>query len=105
MIHHQLPYSRLVWLRPDTDYRQFDNLALAPKVRVRTIVVGSDGDKSLPPTFTDAVYRALPASVVTREVVLSRVAHSDYFAQEEFWSELRDFFNLSAAGPFVGYIR
>lgn len=105
MIHHDLWYSRLVWLRPDSDYRQFDNLALAPKVRAPTIMFGSDGDKGLPPTFTDAVYRALPPGVVKREVILKGVAHSEYFAREAFWREVSDFFKLASAGPFVGYIR
>jgi pimeloyl-ACP methyl ester carboxylesterase len=105
MIQHQLPYSRLVWLRPDSDYRQFDNLALAPRVRTRTIVFGSDGDKALPPEFTSTVYAALSSEVVKKEVILTHVQHSEYFAQERFWREISDFFDLRSVGPFVGYIR
>ncbi|MBS0334703.1 MAG: hypothetical protein JSS35_18185, partial [Proteobacteria bacterium] len=29
MIRYQIPVSQFVWLKPDADYRQFDNLALA----------------------------------------------------------------------------
>jgi pimeloyl-ACP methyl ester carboxylesterase len=105
MVRHQLPFSRLIWLRPDSDYKQFNNLVLAPNVHTRTIVFGSDGDKALPPTFTNAVYRALSNAVAKKEVILPSAQHSEYFAQEQFWREISDFFGLPSTGPFVGYIR
>jgi hypothetical protein len=105
MIRHQLPYSRLVWLRADSDYKQLDNLALAPNVHVQTIVFGSDGDKQLPPKFTNTVYGALSSGVVKKEVILTNVQHSEYFAQDRFWREIGDFFDLPSSGPLVGYIR
>lgn len=105
MIRHQLSYARLVSLRPDADYSQFDNLALVPNIQVPTIVFGSTGDRALPPKFTNAVYGALPNGIVKKEVILPNVAHSEYFAQEEFWREVSQFFGLPSSGPFVGYIR
>jgi predicted alpha/beta hydrolase family esterase len=105
MLHHQLPVTRLVWLRPDDDYRQFNNLSLAQSVHAPTVVFGSDGDEALPPTFTHAVYAALPSTIVKQEVILSGVPHSEYFAQEIFWRHVSAFFALPVTGPLVGYIR
>jgi pimeloyl-ACP methyl ester carboxylesterase len=104
MIRHQLPASRLVWLRPDTDYKQLDNLALAPRVRVPALIVGSSGDDALPPQFTHAVFRALPNDILKREIILSNVAHPEYFAQETFWRDVAEFFALPLMRPIVGYL-
>jgi uncharacterized protein len=105
MVRHQLPLTRLVWLRPDADYAQFDNLALARRVRAPTLVVGSDGDVSLPPPFTRAVADALPAGVRQKQVILHGVAHSEYMARTEFWRDVASFFDLPIDGPLVGYLR
>lgn len=105
MVHHQLPLTRLVWLRPDADYAQFDNLRLAARVRVPTLVTGSDGDKALPPPFTDQVFAALPATTTKREVIIHGTPHSQYFARPAFWRAVAEFFQLPASGPAVGYIR
>lgn len=104
MLHHQLPYTRFVWLRPDSDYADFNNLSLAPSVRSPTLVVGSTGDRALPPVFTHALFAALPAGR-KQELILDGVAHSEYFAREEFWRAVSAFFDLPAPGPFVGFIR
>jgi pimeloyl-ACP methyl ester carboxylesterase len=105
MIHHQLPYSRLVWLRPDEQYAQFDNLTIARGVRRPVLVVGSEKDESLPPDFTHAVFAAIPAATPKREVILKDSPHSEYFAREQFWQAVSDFFGLPASGPLVGYLR
>jgi pimeloyl-ACP methyl ester carboxylesterase len=105
MIKHQLWYSRFAWLRPDEDYRQFDNLALAQRVHRRTIVFGSESDIDLPPNFTKEVFAALPTDDVRQLVILKNSSHSEYFQQEEFWRELQIFFGLKGEGPFVGYLR
>jgi pimeloyl-ACP methyl ester carboxylesterase len=105
MLHHQLPLTRLIWLRSDADYAQFDNLALAPNVHVPALVVGSTGDTNLPPSFTDAVFAALPAGQPKRELILNGIPHSEYFAHEEFWRGVSDFFGLPVTGPLVGYLR
>jgi pimeloyl-ACP methyl ester carboxylesterase len=105
MIRYQLPYSRLAWLRPDEDYRRFDSVAAARRVHGRVIVFGSDGDKDLPPRFTDRVFAALPTEDVRKEVILKGVSHSEYFAEERVWRELASFFELPVNGNLVGYIR
>lgn len=105
MIRHQLPVSRLIWLRPDSDYRRFDNLALAPLMRAPTLVIGSDGDESLPPNFTSAVYAAVPSGIRKEQVILHAVPHSGYFAVEAFWRSVAAFFGLPARDSLVGYIR
>jgi len=105
MIHHQIPYSRLIRLLPDEDYRQFDNLKLAPMVRSPVIVFGSDHDTDLPPEFTNAVYAALPVRIRKQEVILHGVVHSGYLADETFWRDVANFFGLAINGPLVGYIR
>jgi len=105
MLHHQLPATRLVWLRPDSDYAAFNNLAIAPRVHVPTLVIGSTGDEALPPTFTNAVFAALPHDTANKELILTGVRHSEYFAGEEFWRAVTAFFDLRGEGPFVGYLR
>jgi pimeloyl-ACP methyl ester carboxylesterase len=105
MLHHQLLYTRFIRLEPDSDYRAFDNLAIAGRVRTPTLVVGSTGDENLPPKFTDAVFAALPTVVEKRELILDGVPHSEYFAREELWRGVNDFFQVGAKGPFVGYLR
>jgi len=103
MIHHQLPYSRLAWLRPDAEYSQFDNLKIASSVRAPVLVVGSEQDKALPPSFTHAVFAAIP-STAKREVILRDSAHSEYFAREAFWRAVAGFFSLPVTGPLVRYL-
>ena len=105
MLHHQLPYSRLAWLRPDDEYAQFDNLTIARGVRGPILVVGSDKDKDLPPPFTHAVFAAIPADAAKREVILTDSSHSEYFAKEAFWRDVAAYFGLTASGPLVGYLR
>ncbi|GEM_PF-3711015 len=104
MIHHQLWYSRFAWLRPDEDYRQFDNIALAERLHRKIIVFGSEGDVALPPNFTKQVFAALPADDQRKLVILENSPHSEYFRQEEFWRQLNSFFGLNGSGPFVGYL-
>ena len=104
MLHHQLWYSRLVWLRPDREYAQFDNVAIAPHVHVPALIVGSTGDRDLPPPFTHEVFAALPDST-KREVILQGVAHSEYLSREAFWRAVSEFFALPASGPLAGYLR
>jgi len=104
IIRHQLPYSRLVWLRPDEDYRQFDNIALAHQMHRKIIVFGSERDTDLPPRFTKEVFGALPADAAGKLVILQNSPHAGYFNEEEFWQELKSFFGLSGNAPFVGYI-
>jgi pimeloyl-ACP methyl ester carboxylesterase len=104
MIKHQLWYSRFAWLRPDEDYRQFDNIALAKRMHRKIIVFGSKGDTDLPPDFTREVFAALPADDERKLVILDKSPHSEYFREEEFWGELKLFFGLSGTGPFVGYL-
>jgi pimeloyl-ACP methyl ester carboxylesterase len=105
MIHHQIPVSRLAWLRPDAEYAQFDNLAIARGVRGPILVVGSEQDVNLPPAFTDAVFAAIPQGAVKRELILRDSPHSEYFAREAFWRGVSDFFGLPASGPLVGYLK
>jgi pimeloyl-ACP methyl ester carboxylesterase len=104
MIHYQIPPSQFVRLRPDADYRQFDNLALAARVRAPILVVGSDRDEALPPAFTHRVYDALPADTERRELILPDAAHGEYFSHESFWRAVAGFFGLRPAGPLVGYL-
>jgi pimeloyl-ACP methyl ester carboxylesterase len=105
MLHHQLPYSRLAWLRPDGEYGQFDNLTIARGVRGPILVVGSDKDEDLPPVFTHAVFAAIPADTPKREVILTDASHSEYFAKEAFWRDVAAYFGLTASGPLVDYLR
>jgi pimeloyl-ACP methyl ester carboxylesterase len=104
MIKYQLWYSRFARLRPDEDYRQFDNIALAKRVHRKIIVFGSEGDTDLPPKFTREVFAALPADDKRKLVILANSPHSEYFRQEEFWYGLKIFFGLNGTGPFVGYL-
>jgi hypothetical protein len=104
MIKHQLWYSRFAWLRPDEDYRQFDNIALAKRVHRKIIVFGSERDTDLPPGFTKEVFDALPTDDTRKLVILKNSPHSEYFRQEEFWDELKLFFGLNGTAPFVGYL-
>jgi len=105
MIHHQLPYSRLAWLRPDAQYAQFDNLTIARGVRAPILLVGSRKDEALPPAFTDAVFAAIPPTTDKKEVLLTDSPHSEYFAKEAFWRAVAAFFGLPAEGRLVGYLR
>jgi pimeloyl-ACP methyl ester carboxylesterase len=105
MLHHQFWYTRAVQLRPDHEYAQFDNLALAPAVRAPTLVVGSTGDRSLPPAFTDQVFSGLSSAIRKRKLILDGVAHLEYFAREEFWRAVSEFFGLTTDGPLVGYLK
>jgi pimeloyl-ACP methyl ester carboxylesterase len=104
MIKYQLWYSRFAWLRPDEDYRQFDNIALAKRLHRKIIVFGSAGDADLPPNFTKEIFAALPADDKRKLIILENSPHSEYFRQEEFWRELKVFFGLNGTGPFVGYL-
>jgi len=104
MIHHQLPYSRLAYLRSDSEYAQFDNLTIARGVRSPTLVVGSTKDRDLPPAFTDQVFAAIPPATPKKEVILSDASHSEYFGRDGFWQAVATFFGLSASAPLVGYL-
>jgi pimeloyl-ACP methyl ester carboxylesterase len=104
MIRHQIPVSRLAWLRPDEQYAQFDNLTIARGVRAPILVVGSQKDVALPPAFTNAVFAAIPAGTPKQEVILTDSPHSEYFAREAFWRAVAAFFGLPVEGPLVGYI-
>lgn len=105
MIRHQIPISRVALLRPDADYGGLDNVAAGARVKAPALIVGSDGDRSLPPRFTHAVYAALPAATRKREVILSGVSHSDYFARPAFWAAVASFFGLKPGQPPVGYLK
>jgi pimeloyl-ACP methyl ester carboxylesterase len=104
MLHHQLPYTYLVWLRPDDEYAQFDNLRIAPDVRTPILVVGSDSDEALPPIFTRAVFDAIPVTTAKRLVILKNAGHSEYFADELFWQAVAAFFAFPAKDSYVGFI-
>lgn len=104
MIHHQLPYSRLAYLRPDGEYAQFDNLKIARRVRSPILVVGSQKDQNLPPAFTDQVFEAIPSGTAKKEVILTDSPHSEYFAREAFWRAVASFFGLPVSDPLVGYL-
>lgn len=104
MVRHQVPLARLVWLRPDSDYSQFNNLVLAPHVRAPTLVVGSTGDSRLPPAFTHAVIAALPRGIRKSEIILPGVSHAAYFASDGFWRAASAFFDLPVAGALVGTV-
>ena len=104
MIHHQLPYSYLVRLRPDAEYAQFDSVKIARDVRRPILVVGSEADKALPP-HSPAVFDAIPTTTAKREVILKNVEHSEYFAHETFWQAVADFFGFPPKDSYVGYIR
>jgi pimeloyl-ACP methyl ester carboxylesterase len=104
MIRHQLPYSRLAWLRPDAEYAQFDNLTIARMVRGPILVVGSEKDEALPPAFTNAVFAAIPKDAQKREVILTDSSHSEYFAKAAFWRDVAAYFGLATGEPLVGYL-
>jgi pimeloyl-ACP methyl ester carboxylesterase len=104
MVRHQLPLSRLAWLRPDGEYGQFDNLTIARQVRAPILVVGSQKDVDLPPAFTDQVFAAIPAATLKREVILTDATHSAYLGRETFWREVAGFLLLPSDGPLVGYL-
>jgi hypothetical protein len=104
MLHHQLPLTRFALLRADAEYRQLDNVALAGHVRTKILVVGSDGDKDLPPSFTQTVFSALPTGLTKRELILHGVSHAGYLAQREFWADVSRFFELPVRGDLVRYL-
>jgi pimeloyl-ACP methyl ester carboxylesterase len=92
MIHHQLWYSRFAWLRQTDDYRNFNDLQIAAKARVPVIVFGADGDRDLPPHFTDKVFAALPGGLRKREVILTGIDHTGYLTDDKLWTEVDAFF-------------
>ena len=83
--------ATVIDFQSDSDVALLDSEKLARRVRVPTMVVGSESDTMMPPSETQAIHRSLPDANRTELFVATAATHSGFFGDPVVLDAIRSF--------------
>lgn len=81
-------------LTPSEDVKRLDNIAAAARITCSILLIGSKGDKVMPPSFSQRIYDAASRASDRRLIVLETTEHGRYFRDPVVLDEIRRFLEI-----------